>query len=178
MVGVAEPAMTVLEISPDSVLALLVVGIIGVGERESLEGSKLGLDKVEPGSLRRRPDRMDVQLLEEAQEPGMVVDKVQVVEDDEQLPTGIAASQPAEDLAYLFDAAMPFKHTIQVIAVNVVEGQKVLDSVGSVIGGAPADRTLGRRPRGSAHGTDLQRAPLVEAQHDRPSGAVAVELLD
>ena len=47
MAGVAEFAVAVLEISPDSVLTLLVAGIIGVGDRESLEGSELGLDEVE-----------------------------------------------------------------------------------------------------------------------------------
>jgi hypothetical protein len=170
--------MAVLEIGSDSVLALLVAGIIGVGDRESLEGSKLGLDEVEPGSLRRSPNRMDVQPPEQAQKSRMIVDKVQVVEHDEQLSAGIAAPQTTEDLAYLFDATMPFKHTIQVVAVDVVESQKVLDSVGPVIGSAHAHRTLGRRPRRSAHGTDFQRAPLVEAQYNRPSGAVAVEPLD
>ncbi len=114
--------MAVLQISPDSILALLVAGIIGVGDRESLEGSKLGLDEVQPGSLRWSPDRVDVQFPEQAEKAGMIVDKVQVVEDDEQLSAGIAAPQSAEDLAYLVDAAMPFKHTIQVVAVNVVEG--------------------------------------------------------
>jgi len=76
MAGVAEFAVAVLEISPDSVLTLLVAGIIGVGDRESLEGSELGLDEVEPGGLRGSPDRMDAQLSEQAQESGMIVDKV------------------------------------------------------------------------------------------------------
>ncbi len=64
MAGVAEPAMAVLKIGPDSFLALLVAGIIGVGDSESLEGSEPGLDEVEPESLRGSPDRMDRQFLE------------------------------------------------------------------------------------------------------------------
>jgi hypothetical protein len=178
MASVPKPSMAVVQICSDPVLALLVAGIIGIGDGEALEGAELGLDEVEPGGLRGSPYRVDVQLPEQAQEPGIVVDKVQVVEDDEQLPVGIAAPQSAEDLAHFFDAAMRFKHAIEVVAVDVVERQKILDSVGPVIGGAHADRALGLGPRGPAHGADFQRAPFVEAQHGGPLGASAVESLD
>ena len=100
------------------------------------------------------------------------------MEDDEQLSAGIAAPQPAEHVAHLFNAAVLYKHTIEIIAVNVIEGEEVLHSVGPVIGGARADGTLGRCPRGSAHGTDFQRAPLVETQHGGPLRALTVEPLN
>jgi hypothetical protein len=60
-VGVAQRLRR--EIGIDSVLALMI-GIIGVGEREFFEHTKLRLDQVQPGSLCGCPCRVDVQLFE------------------------------------------------------------------------------------------------------------------
>lgn len=56
--------MTVLEVGANALVALLVVGVIGVGDGEFLQHPELGLDQVEPGCLRRSSNGMDSQLLE------------------------------------------------------------------------------------------------------------------
>ena len=64
MVGVAELAMAVAEIAVDSAVAVLVAGVVGVGEGEAFQDAELGFDQVQPGSLGRGPQRMDAELSE------------------------------------------------------------------------------------------------------------------
>jgi len=85
---VAESPVTVVQVGADSVLTLLVAGIISVCDSKLLERPELGLDEVKPRGLRGSPDGMDVQFLEQTQEAGVVMHQVQVVEDDEQLAVG------------------------------------------------------------------------------------------
>jgi hypothetical protein len=62
--GVSEAAVAIPKIGIDSVLTALMIVIIGVGEREFFEHTKLVLDQVQPGSLCGCPCRVDVQLFE------------------------------------------------------------------------------------------------------------------
>jgi hypothetical protein len=84
VIGIPEPVMSIPKVGVDPISPTLMVGIIGIDERELLEHPKLGLNQVQPRGLGGRPRRMDMQLLEQSEEPGMVVDVVQVVEHDVQ----------------------------------------------------------------------------------------------
>ena len=53
MVDVAELAMAVVEIAVDAAVAVLVAGVVGVGEGKAVQDPELGFDKVQPGSLGR-----------------------------------------------------------------------------------------------------------------------------
>src|SRR6516162_4103059 len=88
---------------------------IGISERELLKHPKLGLNQVQPRSLGGRPCRMDMQVLEQSEEPGMVVDVVQVVEDHVQALPRVAFTQLAERLADFGDATTRAKNAVQVI---------------------------------------------------------------
>ena len=87
----------------------------------------------------------------------------------------VAFTQFAERLADFRDASPRAKNAIQVIAVDIVEGEEMFDPVGTLIGGAHAYRPVLPGPRYAAGGADFQWSPLVEADHNsvRRAGAVS-----
>ena len=157
--------MSIPKIGVDPISPTLMVGIIGIGERELLKHPKLGLNQVQPRSLGGRPYRVDMQFFEQREEAGMVVDVVQVVEHHVQALPRVAFTQLAERLADFGDATARAKNAVQVIAVDVVEGEEMFDPVGTLVGSSHAYRTALPGPRYAAAGADFQWSPLVEADH-------------
>jgi hypothetical protein len=66
--------------------------IVGVGEREPLQDAELGFDELQPRGFGGGPDRLNAKSLQQGQEAGMVMNVVEIVEDDEEFATGIAAA--------------------------------------------------------------------------------------
>jgi len=89
-----------------------------------------------------------------------------------------AFTEAAEDIRDFGQSTPRLKHAVQVIAMNVVESQEVLDAVRTMVGGTPSNRAASSRPGHTALRPDLQRSPLVEAQHDGPRWATPVEAPD
>jgi hypothetical protein len=176
--GISETTVTILEVGTNSLLPLGVARVVGVIHGESLQYSKLSFDQVEPTGLGGRPDRMNVQFLEQRQELGVIVNLVEIVENYEQAATRIAFAESAEGIHDLGQSTPRLKHSVQVIAMDIVESQKVLDAVGPMVGGTAADRATLPRPGNTTHGPDLQGPPLVEAQHHGSRRAVLVEPFD
>jgi hypothetical protein len=96
MIGVAQSAMAVAEIVIDALIAHLVIGIVGVCDREFLQDSELGFDEVQPGGLGWGPCRVNVQFLQEGLELRVIVNIVEVIENDMQAFPRIAFPQFAE----------------------------------------------------------------------------------
>jgi hypothetical protein len=165
VIGIAKAAMPIVEVGTDSLLALLVAGIVGIVDGEFLEYSELPFNQVEPTCLGRSPGGMNVQFLEQGQELRVIVDLVEVIKDDEQPAPRIALAEAPEGIHDLCQSAPRFKYAIEVIAMHIVEGEEVLDAVRATIGGTHPNRALLFRPGHPAHRADLQRSPLVEAQH-------------
>src|SRR5215470_5758755 len=101
MIGVAELAMTIVEIAVDATVALLMAGIVGVGQGEAFQDAELGFDQVQPGSLGRGPHRPNAELFYQGQKVRMVMNVVQIVEDHKQTGSRIAAPQPPKGVAKL-----------------------------------------------------------------------------
>lgn len=108
----------------------------------------------------------------------MVVDVVQVVEHHVQALPRVAFAQLAERLADLGDATTRAEDAVQVIAVDIVEGEEMLDPVGTLVGSAHAYRSVLPDPRYAARWTDFQWSPLVEADHNSARRADAIEPTD
>src|ERR1044071_6820969 len=62
--------------------------------------------------------------------------------------------------------------------MDVIEGQEVLDSMRTMVGGAHAHRTTLSGPGHATHRPHLQGPPLIKADYDASRRAAAVELSD
>jgi hypothetical protein len=178
VIAIAKPVVSIPEVGVDTISPALMIGIIGIGEREFLEHSKLGLNQVQPRSLRRRPSGMDVQFFEESQELGMIVDVVQVIEHHIEALPWVAFAQLAERLADFGDATARAEDPVQVIAMDIVEGEEMLDPMGALVGSPHAHRPIFFRPRYAARRADFQWPPLVEADHNSAWRADSIEASD
>ena len=116
-----------------------------------------------------------MQLFEQSEELGMVVDVVQVVEHHVQTLPRVAFPQLAEGLADFVDTTTRAEDAVQLSAVDIVEGEEMLDPVGTFVGSAHADRTFLAGPRYAARWADFQWSPLVEADHNSAGRASAIE---
>ena len=170
--------MTILQVGADSLLSLFVTSIVGVIDGEFLEHPELGFDQVEPTGLGGGPDRVDVQFLEQREKPWVVVDLVEIVEDNEQWATWVAFAEAPEGITHLGQTTAWLEDSVEVIGMHVVERQEMLDAVWAAVGGSHTDRAVLSCPCHAAHRSDLQRAPLVETQHNRSRGTSSVELPD
>ena len=64
----------------------------------------------------------------------MVVDHVKVIKDDEELASRVALEQASECIHDFGQTTQRLKYPVEVIAMNVVEGQEVFDAVRAVAG--------------------------------------------
>src|SRR4030095_15085953 len=88
----AELLVSVPEVTVDATAPDDVVEVVGVGEGEALEDSKVGLEEVEPRVFGRREDGTDAQPAQEGEKARVIVDVVQVVEDHVQSLAGVTGS--------------------------------------------------------------------------------------
>jgi len=163
----AALAVAVAQEAVDATVALAVSRIVGICQGEAAQDPKLRLDEVEPGRVGGREDGLDAQTAEHPQEARMIVDVVQIIHDDEEPAARIAAAQTVEGLGEVQDAFATPEHAAEAARVDVVEAETVLDAVQPPIGCPHAVRTPLHGPGPAAQRFQLQRPPLVEADHRR-----------
>src|SRR5512134_652979 len=174
----AEFAMSVAQIAVDATASDRVTGIIGVGQREALERTEMGLDEVQPRGVGGGPHRVDAKPLEQREEARVVMSLMQVIHDDVELLPGVAAAQPLERLEQFGQALALVKHPIEAVGVDIVEAEEELRALEPVVGGAHALGLVARRPGHPTDRLDLQWPPFVEAHYRGARRAAPVERSD
>jgi hypothetical protein len=124
-----ESPVAVAQIAVDALPADAMRWVVGVRQREAFQHAELRLDEVQPGGLCRCRHGVDVQPAQQRQEPWMVMDVAQVVQDHEQPFTRIAGPQASEGLADLGDAFAPAKYSVEAVPMDVIEAQERLGAV-------------------------------------------------
>src|SRR5215469_2307916 len=178
MMHLPDSTVAVAKVAVDAAPAGNMVTVVGARERRPFRDPEVGLDSVEPGGVRRRGHRMDVQPPEQREKARMIMDVVQVIHDDEEPFAWVAGPQPPKGLAHLDETLAPAKEPAQAVGVDIVEAEELLGALPPMIGGPHALRPTPRRPAHASQGLELQRSPLVEADHRRPRRARPVELVD
>jgi len=157
--------VAVSKVAIDSAAPKQVICIVGVGKGELLQDTELGFDEVQPGRLGRRPNRLNVELLQQGQKSRMVVNVVEVVQNDEELAMGVTPAELLERLADIDDALVLAEDPIDRVGVNIIEGQKLLGPFSAAVGGAHTHRTLLLGPSYTSDRLQLQGPPLVETHY-------------
>src|SRR5215469_434369 len=108
----------------------------------------------------------------------MVMNVVQVVEHHEQTGSWIAVAQSAKGVAKFDHALAGAEHAAEAVGVDIVKAQELLGAVLAMVGGSHPAGTALAGPYGAGDGSQLERAPLVEAHYRRARRALAVEPAD
>ena len=161
--------MSIPKVGVDLLVPCHVVRIVGVGERELFEDTKVGFNQVEPRSLGRSPGGVNAQFLQGGQKLGMVVNVVEVIEDDVQSLARIAFAQFAKGVDDFGHAAARSENPVEVIGRDILEAQEMFDAVRAVIGGAPPQRSAFLRPRIPPMGR-TSKGPHASKQTTTPCG--------
>ena len=96
MLSAPDFGISIAKVPVDASASLHVFGIVASGENETTHDSEVRLDDVEPGGVRRSPDRLDAEFFEQFEETRIVVSSVEVVQDDEKPLVRVALSESAK----------------------------------------------------------------------------------
>jgi hypothetical protein len=146
VVEITKLAMAVVQVAIDAASAGGVARIIRVRDRESFQDSELRFDQVQPRRFRGSPHGVNAQTAQQGQKTRMVMDIVQVVQNHEQPPAGIASPQPNEGLRNFSDALPASEHTVQPIGMYIVESKKLLRASQAAVRRMDALRLFPVRP--------------------------------
>lgn len=141
-----DAAVAIPNVPTDPVAPGVMGGVVRVGEREALRDAELRLDQIEPGRIGRRVDRCDPKSAEESQEGGVIMHVGQIVEHDEEAPTGIALPQAAKGHLQFGDALPLGEEAREAIGVHIIEAEEVLHAMQATIRGAHPVRLAAARP--------------------------------
>jgi len=178
MGGRPDLAIPVSQVSVDPTATLDMLGIVGVPQGKALQDAELRFDQVQPRGFGRRPDRMDAQALERREQPRVIVDVVEVVQNHEQTRARVASPQPLEGLDQIGHALALSKQTAQAVGMDVVEAEEHLRAFEAPVGGAHARGSALGSPGHATHRPEFERPPLVEADYRRARRPPMVELAD
>jgi hypothetical protein len=118
MTQVGELTVAVAEVGVNAATPGHVGGVVGIGQGKAFQDSELRFDRVEPGGFRGRPDRDSVQSSQQGEEPGVIVDVVQVVQNHEQSLARITSAEVAEGFADAQDPFVPTKQATEAIGLH------------------------------------------------------------
>jgi hypothetical protein len=142
-----------------------VVTVIGVVQAEALQRSEMGFDGVQPTGIGRRRDQADVVAASEVFQDRVPV-RGEVVQDEVNACLfGVTGAQASPGRHQVAAGLALVDRPGQTIVMDVVEGQELLRTGPTVIGGAESLRVFLGRPADPRQGSEFQRAALVETDH-------------
>jgi hypothetical protein len=176
--GVPESLVAVSEVAVNAPTPGDVVEIVGVCESETLQYTEMGFDEVKPERLSGCPDGSDAELLQQTSKGGVVMGLMKVIHDHEQPLSRVAGPQTAEGVEEIRQAFVLAEDAAEMVAVDIVEAEKLFSTFQAAIGGAAAHGPLLPRPGHAALRAQFERAPFVKADYRRRFRAAAIELPD
>ena len=166
------------QIAIDPPASCSVIGIVGVVETESFEGTEVRLDGIEPTGVRWGRHQPDVVVSSEPLEVFVPVRGQVVLDEVKPNGGGITRPQPSPG-GQEIPAGFAFVDGAgEYIAMTIVEGQQLLGSWSTVIGGPYALGMPGVGPARPGQGFEFHRTEFVEADNRSVRRSLLVEFQD